>query len=112
MVAELFLSAFHRKTLAEEPFTINADLENELHGNALLYTSIRSHMDNIMSKCKDVFGKGHLNHSLVSQKDRLQNLGQFILRGLLSIFVLLLTIQHMYSPCVSSGISPVHIQQE
>jgi hypothetical protein len=35
MVAELFLSAFHRKRLAEEPFTINAHLENELHGDAL-----------------------------------------------------------------------------
>lgn len=69
MVAQLFLSAFHRKRLAEEPFTMNADLEGELHGDALSYTSIRSHMDKVMSQCKDVFGKGHLDHSLVSQKD-------------------------------------------
>jgi hypothetical protein len=66
MLAELFLSAFHKKNLAEEPFTINVDLENELLGDASSYTSIRSHMDNVMLKCKDVFGKGHLDRSLVS----------------------------------------------
>jgi hypothetical protein len=112
MTSELFLSAFHRKRLAEEPFIINAALENELHGDALWCISIRSHMDNVMLKCREVFGKAHLDHSLVSQKDRLRNLGQLILRCLSGFFVLLLTIEHSYYPCVSSGIPPVSIQQE
>jgi hypothetical protein len=112
MAAELFLSAFHRKRLAEELFIINAGFENELHADALSCISIRSHMDNVMLKCREVFSKGHLGHSLVSQKDRLQNLGQLILRCLSGFFVLLLTIEHSYYPCVSSGIPPVSIQQE
>jgi hypothetical protein len=112
MTAELFLSAFHRKRIAEEPFLINTALENELHGDALSYVSIRSHMDGVMLDCREVYGKGHPDHSLILQKDRLWNLGQFFLCYHSGFFLSLLTIKHSPYTCGSSGICPVPIRQE
>lgn len=81
MMAELFSVVFQRKTAAEEPFTIAPGFDNELNGESLTYASIRSQMDQVLSDCKEVFGKGHLDHSHESQNDRLRNLGEFNICG-------------------------------
>ena len=84
MMAELLSTIFQRKRTAEEPFTIAPGFDNELKGESLTYASIRSQMDQVLSDCKEVFGKGHLDHSHESQNDRLRNLGQFVICGSLS----------------------------
>lgn len=102
MMAELFLSAFHVKTKAEEPFHIDADQDNdELKIDPQSYNTVRSYMDQMMSNCKDVFGKSHLDNRHISQKDRLRNLGKFILVRSFDILFPLLTILYRYYSCGS-----------
>lgn len=89
MTSELFLLGFFSLRFAAEPFSMRTDSEGELITDDATYTSIKSGLGVVMGTwLKNVYGRGHLDNSHVSQIDRLQNCGEFILYSLLSVFVL------------------------
>lgn len=79
MISELFNSCFHRRRVAEEPFTIAPGFEDELKTQSLTYNVIKSQMDLVLADCREIFGRGHLDRSHESQNDRFQNFGEYII---------------------------------